>query len=275
MGIFDLTGGPFLMLYAGLFVAALIAGLAIPRWLRPEGRAPRHADAEALAYLAGGAGRYVDAVMTRLLAARDIALEAGGKVRILARAAGRGVPDRAVLLLDTPAPWHKVSATLTRQAAGVEARLVEAGLLIDRATGWQLRFWATTPWLLLFAIGATKWEIGRLRDKPVGFLTLFLVLTVFALVVRFASVDRRTRAALDLLRRKRDEAARLRRAPREEEMPLAVALFGTGVLAASALGAYHALRMQGSGDGGGDVGSSADGGGSGCGGGGCGGCGGS
>ncbi|MBX9882080.1 MAG: TIGR04222 domain-containing membrane protein [Sphingomonas sp.] len=271
MGIFDLTGRPFLLLYAALFVGALIASILIPRWLRAEGRAPAGLDVEGLAYLAGGAGRYVDAVMARLLAARDVAMEAGGKVRVLAPAAGRGAPDRAVLLLDTPAPWHKVSATLARQAARVEARLVEAGLLIHRAGALQLRFWAIAPWLALLAIGATKWEIGRLRDKPVGILTFFLIVTVFALVVRFASVDRRTRAALDLLRRERDGRERLRRAPRAEEMPLAVALYGTGVLAASEFGAYHALRAQG----GGDAGVSADSGsgGSGCGGGGCGGCG--
>lgn len=104
MGIFDLTGRPFLLLYAALFVGALIASILIPRWLRAEGRAPAGLDVEGLAYLAGGAGRYVDAVMARLLAARDVAMEAGGKVRVLAPAAGRGAPDRAVLLLDTPAP---------------------------------------------------------------------------------------------------------------------------------------------------------------------------
>ena len=273
MGIFDLKGGPFLALYAALFLAALVASIVIPRWLRPEGREAVLRDPEALAYLAGGVQRYVDAVMARLLAARDVALEAGNKVRILARAAGRGTPDRAVLLLETPAPWHKVSKTLARQAAGIEARLIEAGLMIDRATTLQLRFWATTPWLLLLAIGATKWEIGRLRDKPVGFLTLFLLLTVFALVVRFASVDRRTRGALALLSRERSGNDRLRRAPRAEEMPLAVALYGTAVLAASEFGGYHALRAQSGGDG--SV-SGSDGGGSGCGGGGggCGGCGG-
>lgn len=248
----------------------MIASIVIPRRLRPEGRETALRDPEVLAYLAGGAARYADTVMTRMLAARDVALEAGGKIRVLAGAAGRGVPDRSVLLLATPAPWHKVSAVLTRHARGIEARLVEAGLLIDRATAMQLRLWACLPWLLLLAIGMTKWEIGRLRDKPVGILTFFLIVTAIALVVRFATVDRRTRGALALLRRERAGSERLRRAPRDGEMPLAVALYGTGVLAASEFGAFHALRMQSSGD----ASISADGGSSsgGCGGG-CGGCG--
>ncbi|HWU95786.1 MAG TPA: hypothetical protein VN029_09310, partial [Sphingomonas sp.] len=61
LGPFDLTGGPFLILYGALLVVTIIAGFSIPRWLRPEGRAPRNIDADHLAYLAGGGGRLAEA----------------------------------------------------------------------------------------------------------------------------------------------------------------------------------------------------------------------
>lgn len=275
MGIFDLTGGPFLMLYGVLFLTAAIAGLLIPRWLQREGRAPAALQPEALAYLAGGASRYADTVIAGQLAARALALEAGGRLRALAGASVRRRAGGGALMLDDVAPWGKAFTALVRQARHIEAQLVDAGLMMDRAQTFRLRLLASAPWLLLLAIGLTKWEIGRLRDKPVGYLSLFLVVTVFALVVRFATVDRRTRAAHDLLATERRRGDRLRRAPRDDEFPLAVALFGTAVLSGSEFGGYHALRTEGGGDAG-AVGADggSDGGGGGCGGGGCGGCGG-
>jgi len=63
----------------------------------------------------------------------------------------------------------------------------------------------------------------------------------------------------------RADAARLRRAVPSDEAALAVALFGTAVLAGSYLSDFHGMRST---NGGGDGGSSSDGGS------GCGGCGG-
>ena len=67
LGPFDWTGGPFLALYAGLFVLALVAAISIPRRLRPQGRWQRLTDPDELAYLAGGPVRFVDTVVARLL----------------------------------------------------------------------------------------------------------------------------------------------------------------------------------------------------------------
>lgn len=272
LGPFDLTGGPFLMLYAALFVATLIAGAVIPRWLRPDGRERPVDDPDAIAWLAGGPGRYVDAVMTRLLTRGDVIVEKR-KVRIRAAPGTRQEPERALLALPTPAPWNRVMMTVTRHAGRIEERLVDAGLLMDRATAWQMRFWQTLPYGLLLGFGLVKWDVGVARDKPVGYLTAFLVATAIIGLIRFAVVDRRTRGALAVVQKLKERSDRLRRAPTEAEMPLAVALFGTSVLAGSAFGDYHTLRAA---TGGGDSGSSGCGsdGGGGCGGGGCGGCGG-
>ncbi|MDK2769515.1 MAG: TIGR04222 domain-containing membrane protein [Sphingomonas sp.] len=81
------------------------------------------------------------------------------------------------------------------------------------------------------------------------------------------------RAGTEALSTARKNADRIRRAPQTGETAMAVALFGTAVLAGSEFDAFHKLRAA-SGDGGGSGGDSgSDGGGSGCGGGGCGGCG--
>jgi uncharacterized protein (TIGR04222 family) len=144
---------------------------------------------------------------------------------------------------------------------------------MDRGTVWQMRFWQTTPYLLLIVFGAIKVDVGLSRDKPVGFLTLLLILTAILALVRFLAVDRRTRGGIEVLADARARSDRLRRAPTPTETGMAVALFGTMVLAGSDMDGFHTMRSASSGGDGGS--SSSDGGGGGCGGGGCGGCGGS
>ena len=276
LGVFDLTGGPFLALYGALLVAAIVAGFAIPRWLRPEGRRAPLNDPDQIAYLAGGPLRYVDAVIARLLAAGKIAIEGQSAARIVAPLTLAAGAERSVLALPTPSPWSRIVRVVTPHAKAVEEQLVRAELLIDRGTALQLRFWSMSPYLLLIAFGLIKWEIGVGRGRPVGFLTVLLAVTIGLAVIRFFSIDRRTRGAIDTLADTRSTADRLRRAPTHDEIPLAVALFGTVALAGSEWSNYHAMRMASSSGGvssDGGSSSSSDGGGSGCGGGGCGGCG--
>ncbi|MBY0394035.1 MAG: TIGR04222 domain-containing membrane protein, partial [Novosphingobium sp.] len=137
----------------------------------------------------------------------------------------------------------------------------------------QLRLIQTAPLALLFLFGMAKWIVGTLRDRPVGILTALLIVTAIAAILRFAVIDRRTRAGKAALADARLEADRLRRAAPADETPLAVALFGTTVLTGSWLSDFH--RMRAASGSGGDTSSSSgcSGGGGGCGGGGCGGCG--
>lgn len=271
LGVFDLTGGPFLALYGVLLAGAIVAGFAIPRWLRPEGRQARLTDPDQIAYLAGGSVRYTDTVVARLLAAGKIAIEGRSNARIVAAPVLAAGPERSVLALPTPAPWGRVIKAVSGHGRAVDEQLVRADLLIDAAMALKLRVWQTVPYLMLLLFGAIKWDIGSERGRPVGFLTALLAITAIFALIRFFSVDRRTRGGIETLKALRDGADRLRRAPTTDETALAVALFGTTVLAGSEWNAYHAMRAaSGSGDGGS---SSSDSGGSGCGGGGCGGCG--
>jgi uncharacterized protein (TIGR04222 family) len=278
LGPFDLTGGPFLGLYAVLLAATVIAGFVIPRRLRPQGRAGRVTDVDQLAYLSGGARRFVDALTARLLAARTLTLLSGDRFRIGARELAATPAESAVLALPSPSRWREIETVLKDYAEPLQRRMTEAGLLMSERERFNIRFWASLPYLMLLAFGVTKWIIGDMRDRPVGFLSALLVVTAIFAIIRWVTVDRRTRAGLDARERAAGRSERLRTAPTTEEIGLAVALFGTAVLVGSGWGDFHSLRRAGGGDGGssGGCGSDGGGGGGGCGGGGggCGGCGG-
>lgn len=279
LGPFDLHGPEFLQLYGILLAAAGIAALVIPHWLRPEGSAPRVTDPDLLGYLAGGSTRFVETVIVRMLTRGQVAVEGKRKLRILTPAgrhgqAGSSMVEHAVLALASPAPWGSVALAVGRHRAKIETQLIAHGLWMDGEAVRRLRWLQTLPLLLVFAFGAIKWEIGTLRDRPVGYLSALLVVTIVLALIRFATADRRTRGGLAALTAARSAADRLRRAPTSDEMALSVALFGTAVLMGSEHGDFHALRIAAaSGDASSSDGGSSDSGG-GCGGGGCGGCGG-
>ena len=280
LGPFDLTGGPFLTLYVVLLVATIIAGAAIPHWLRPEGRTGRVTDPERLALLAGGHRRFVDAIVARLLTANAVVLVGRKSLLALPGAIGRSEAERRLLTVAgrQAIEWNGVERSLAPHAATAERDLIGSGLMMDDGVTGQMRFWQTTPYLVLIVFGAIKLCVGEARDRPVGFLVMLLIATFAMAMLRFAKVDRRTRAGIESLTGARTRGNRLRRAPTADETDLAVALFGTSVLAGSAWSNYHAMRSASDGGGssggcGSSAGGGCGGGGGGGGGGGCGGCG--
>ena len=273
LGPFDLTGGPFLTLYMVLLLAAIVAGLIIPRWLRPDGNARNISDAGELAFLAGGQARFMDTVVSHLLATGALTMTGKDQFQVEARDAGRTPAEREVLKLSSPIRWSTIAGRLADYAPGLRDRLVDAGLMMDRATALHMRFWQTSPYLLLLVFGAVKWEVGTMRERPVGYLTALLFVTAVLAALRFALVDRRTRGGIEVLGRARACSERLQRAPTAGETDLAVALFGTTVLVGSAAADFHQMRAANSNSSSSGCGSGDSGGGGGCGGGGCGGCG--
>ncbi|QNQ08954.1 TIGR04222 domain-containing membrane protein [Sphingomonas alpina] len=274
LGPFDLPGPEFLLLYVTLLFLVIAAGRIIPRWLKPEGRDGMIHDPDQLALLGGGKMRLADTVVARMLQKGLLAVPDKHGFAIGGLPSGQNALERAVLALPSPLHWPTLATTIAGNAAPVERALIDRGLLMDQATMLQMRFWQTLPYLMLLVFGATKWEVGTLRDKPVGFLTILLVITAVLAVVRWVRIDRLTRGGRAVLRRARDQADRLRRAPLPQETDLAVALFGTTVLVGSSWSGFHTMRSQPGSDGGSSGGGGDGGGGSGCGGGGCGGCGG-
>lgn len=272
LGPLDLHGPEFLLLYLELALIALAAAFIIPRYLRPEGQSGRRPDEDELAVLAGGRERLAEAVTVRLLAEGAAIVQGGGTLAIRDPHGGRTPAERRVARLSSPANWRDVHRALSDPAEAIERRLEDKGLWIGRDAARQLRLIQTAPLALLFLFGLAKWIVGTMRDRPVGILTALLFVTAVIAVLRYAALDRRTRAGKAALADARFEAARLRRAAPTDEAPLAVALFGTTVLAGSWLSDFHRMRSAGAGgDGSGSSGCS--GGGGGCGGGGCGGCG--
>jgi len=270
LGPFDLTGGPFLALYVFLLVVTVVAGFVIPRRLRPEGRIRRVTDIDQLAYLAGGRARFWDAVVARLLATHALAMIGRDSFSVDRRMPDASPAERAVLALPSPARWAEIELALRNYTAPLEQKMINSGLLVTNEERSNLRFWATLPYAMLIVFGATKWFIGDMRDRPIGFLSALLAVTAVLAVVRWFKVDRRTEAGLDVVADIRERSVRLRKAPTNAEIGLAVALFGTTVLVGSGFAEFHSLRRASAGGGSGDGGSD---GGGGCGGG-CGGCGG-
>lgn len=272
LGPFDWTGGPFLALYACLFVLALVAAISTPRRLRPQGRWQRLTDPDELAYLAGGPVRFVDTVVARLLTNGHMSLH--DRRKLVARHPGQGRTAAEMRLLALPGPvgWGRIRSEIIDYAQPVRATLERKGVMMDAAEVLHLRLLATLPFAALLLFGAIKWQIGLARDKPVGILVIFLIVTLVCAGIRFAIVDQRTREGIATLEATRVQAERLQRAPMTEEMALAVALFGTTVFVGSSWAGYHELRRASGSDGSGGT-DSSPGDGS-CGGGGCGGCGG-
>ncbi len=273
LGPFDLYAAEFLMLYAGLGLIAVVASFVIPPYLRPDGRPGHPADEDELALLAGGRDRFAETAAARLLAAGAATVEGTLGLRIRDARGGGTLAERRITAMPSPASWKDVTHALAGPAETGERRLAQKGLLLDRAAAGQLRLIQTAPLALLFAFGLAKWIIGAMRDRPVEYLTLLLVFTAIAAAVRFGVLDRRTRAGQQAVARARADAARLRRAVPADEAALAVALFGTAVLAGSYLSDFHrmcsASKVGGGSSGDSGSSSSSD---SGCGGGGCGGC---
>ena len=273
LGPFDLHGPEFLTLYCELALIALIAALVIPRYLRPDGQRGRRPDEAEIALLAGGRDRFAETVTVGLLAKGAATVQSSGKVAIRDPRGGETMAERRVAALTSPASWQDIHRALAGPAETAERQLEAKGLWMDRSAVRQMRLIQTAPLALLFQFGMAKWIIGTLRDRPVGILTALLIVTAIAAILRFAVIDRRTRAGKAALADARLEAERLRRAAPTDETPLAVALFGTTVLTGSWLSDFH--RMRAASGSGGDTSSSSgcSGGGGGCGGGGCGGCG--
>lgn len=272
LGPFDLTGGPFLTLYLMLFAVTIVAGVVIARVRRPEGQRASVTDSDQLALLTGNRVRFADTVVARLLSNGALAMVGPSLFQARKRELAVSDAERGVVSLPPPIKWSAIENTLKVRAGPIEARMQAGGLLMSDAQLADLRFWATLPYAMLVTFGATKAIIGEARERPTGILTVLLIATVMCGLVRWFTVDRRTRGGRDAVRDALAQSARLKIAPTTPEIPLAVALFGTSVLAGSGYDDFHRLRAASSdgGSGGGDSGSSGDGGGSG---GGCGGCG--
>ena len=270
INVLDWTGGPFLALYGVLYVLALLASWLIARALVPPGMVGVLADAEEVAVLGAGRDRLAEATVARLLE-RGALTVTRRQLMVVPGAPGQGLAERAVLALPAPLRWRAVRAAVDGVRGGVEQRLIRRGLMQPQADAVKQALLACLPLAALIVLGLAKAQVGAGRGHPVGYLMVFLLVTAATVLIRCMRARRATRAGLDALALVRAERGRLRLAPDRGAADMAVALFGTSVLAIGTMGEFHRMRVNGGGDSGS---SSGDGGGDGgCGGGGCGGCG--
>ena len=298
----DLPGPEFLAFY-GWFAAGVFALAAAARWwLRGPGDGAERApvlDAYETAQLAGGQERVLEAVAVNLRNGGLIEI-AQGEVRrtevpaparmpllenvVLAAVSTRGTEIRAVRAA--------IDGALTANAA----TLVAGGLVVAEGSWPAARLGPLLVALTVPLLGVVKIGIGLSLFKPVGFLVVLTLLALVVALVAFARRVGRTRRGDAVLERLRAEHARLSALGNGAldtptgagQLPLAVGLFGLGVLSGTALAGvsdqFKPIRQAGSGSetsdygttsgdssGGGDSGG-GDGGSSGCGG--CGGGGG-
>lgn len=263
------TGSDFLLFYSVLLAAATAAAWWIPARLREAGRRGESQDLECMALLAGGRERLAESLLADLYVRGGLAMADKGRLtvaqpRIEATPAGR-------TLLASPTPFGLADAKrlVEIHAERAAVRLRRSGLMLRAEDYARLRWLSVAPFGLLLMLGLYRERAGSALGEPTEFLIILMILTLVLGVIRFVSSDARTAAGIAAVRQMREQNSRFARAPRPEEVGMAVALFGTGVLVGTPWEPVHALKQKDSDSGGGDGGSD---GGSGCGG--CGGCGG-
>ncbi|HKY90904.1 MAG TPA: TIGR04222 domain-containing membrane protein [Nevskiaceae bacterium] len=278
----DWDGPTFLKLFLALAAAAVAFGLVARRVMRRTERyaGPTLTPSE-LAYLEGGPARVFDAAVMDLMARRVVRWDGSGDGLVVDNAsAPLPMPLDSLVrrIRDTPKITDLLKG-MPELTAPIRDRLVERQLLFADSLLSRDTLLPMVPIALVELLGAAKVAVGVSRDRPVAFLViLMIVLAVIALVL-LAKRPRRTTGADTVIKATKTQYAAAMRAPRTQDMAIAVALGGTAVLAGTAYAAWDTARRpppstsdsSGSSS---DSSSDSGGGGDGGGGGGCGGCGG-
>ncbi len=291
--------------FLGLLVGALIVAIVAGRILRPILRTPNartednstSLDWEQTAYLAGGAGRLTTAAIARLVGRGLAEVRDGG--RLLAPVSGAdasvlGAVEKAVFrslpVTNEATSLKPVQAAVEAAFASRAARLEEDGLTLPTVRRVGIGFATLVPLILVLAgLALPRLVMGVQGNHPVGFLGIFIVGGgMIGLAITLAGSLRLSNRGQHVLARQKDRNEALRTGTRWEsgsDAGMAVALFGTAVLAGTMVAPLQTWYPRqtsesssggcstgcGSGCSGGSGCSSGDGGGGGCGGGGCGG----
>lgn len=291
--ILDVRGPEFLGLYVVLLGAALALAYVVRRVMRGSGHVPSRRlemDSVRTAYLTGGPDGAVDAAIAGLLHKGVLGFTAGTKsLRVerpykSANAVRRAVVDMIEAMGRATVP--EVRRAVRPVARDVGRVLEEEGLVLAPGRAAAAALAGVVPVLAVLTLGLAKLVVGVSRGRPVGFLFILIAVTGIILWALLKSQPLRTLTGdtyvVGLKARNaalRTSAARSGAALSSDDVAMAMALFGVGVVAHGRLADLkEATRQQqanwASSDSGGSsssCGSSSCGGG--CGGGGCGGCG--
>ncbi len=283
----DMQGPNFLRFYIALAVTGLVAAAMVRRGLRVPWDHNDEADdldVDHVAMMNGGHDLAVNVAIMRMVDMGVVDLRGGGAtVKLLRQDMPSGLSrlDRAICdsLLDSgEAALHVVRRRAEPELAAMEDELVARGLVVGPAQRWGAQL---LPWGLALApavMGASKIVVGVTRGRPVLYLVLLVVLSVFVAMAMFRRPVFRTRRGDKALRRLQKKYKALSKgvglaSAGVDTMVLATAVFGLSVLHATSHARLVALMTPMPREKGGWWGGGCGAGG-GCGGGGCGGCGG-
>ncbi|HJZ58504.1 MAG TPA: TIGR04222 domain-containing membrane protein [Gemmataceae bacterium] len=289
---FNLVGTDFLYFLIPVMLAAVCVGRLIRSNMRSPDPEPGDEDLEftweQAAYLAGGYPRLTTAAIARLVESGAAELSASG-TRVVPTSlpgAGPGLTPVETAVLNalpvgnTAADLKPLQEALEAKFSVDAARLETKGFTLPMAWQYAIGATAVIPHLLvILCLGLPRLMMGMSSGKPVGYLGATLIIGgLMGLVMVLAGSTRLSRRGEAVLANLRAKHANLKAGDDRSagNAGLAVALFGTAVLAGlgmATLGSWFPRQTgEGSSSGCGSGCGSGDGGG-GCGGG-CGGCGG-
>ena len=303
-GLLDLRGPQFLLFYVIAFPVALAIATLVRWWARQpasltDNVQPEQLDPYVVAALAGGPKRVALTALARLIHANAVTVKRTGTGARISRNTplspkAHPIEKQLHRNLSHTCSFSEVVRQLRPASVPLDAELVSQGWLVAPAqrplAHWLPLAIAASP----IVLGLLKISVGLDRGKPVSFLVMLCLASIAIVVGIFARPLRVTRRGQAWLDRSLKDRASLRYNKSPEDpaiLPLAVGLFGVGVLANTSL-AHISERLtplqdaspsfigdSGFGFGSDSSSSSSDSGGSSCGGdsggsSGCGGCGG-
>jgi uncharacterized protein (TIGR04222 family) len=304
---FNMRGPDFLVFYACLLLIAFAAAIVtrlIAKAASTRGEEEAPLDAYQMAYLNGGPDWAAKTAVALLLAEQEVIITRTTPLRLgrfgAVRTKGHAL-ERALSASMPAAPegasWAQICQHSKDAVDDLERSLQERGLTMTRERALVAQWSPLAIMGVAIAIGVIKIFLGLERHRPVGFLAAMCLAALVISLALFVRRVYRTSAGDQKLLSLKVGHQHLRREARQspfsvqEGMPLAVALFGLGVLVQGPLQhlaysldprtrvvsrAADGLEGHGGGCGGaGGVGAACGaGGGHGCSGGGGGGCGG-
>ena len=307
----ELHGPDFLLFYAVSFCMALGLAILLRYWARhelpPMDSRSAQLDAYQTAYLAGGRRAATNTAVAQLVRKGQLILLATSPPRFRqAEAPNADMHSFEKRVFDrfgkdhTGDPLRVVHQEGETLCEPLSDRLCESGLIVSRRARV---LGVVLPLLMMGALlsfGIAKVIVGIARGRPVAYLVLACLATAIIALIAFGRRLHRTPSGDRELAALRDRLAYLRRKfgkqnyseatldTNDQQFPLALGLFGIGLLATTPLdglataldhrgsksgsGSYGSSCTTGGGCGGGGASCGGGGGGGGCGGGGCGGC---
>ncbi len=287
MFIFNLAGPQFLTLYVVAMVSAWWFSRRIKQGLLKDQPTSQPSIYE-LAYLAGGADRALSTALARL-AHHGHVLQGPHTIQVTS---ARPLPPSTLPLerglfrqIESEQPARLTTGRHTAlPLQQIASSLAQGGWLVNPLAPNTLRVnrLAALPLLVLMAVGLVKIGVGLMSDKPVFLLVLAVLFTGVLFWGARQSIAQPVTYVESHLRHQRAQNEALHTTVSRnsqhlslDDLSLAVALFGTTVLASTALSWVQSNSNNPAGGSSSDSGTTGGGGDSSCGGGGgCGGCGG-